>query len=162
MGLPRKPDSYVHRIGRTGRAGQIGKAISFVAPDNSRGLKTIEKLINDKLQKFIIPTAQSSKRNKINIEIDRMSSFKKTLLDRKDDFSIDQSFDLFNEFLIDMNREEIIKLMFSYQFNKDLKEIDEAVLNFKSSVVSRDNNRRSNFKTSGKRQKRGRNRTRRY
>lgn len=162
MGLPRKPDSYVHRIGRTGRAGQVGKAISFIAPNDSKGLKTIERLINDKLEKFVIPTSLSSKRNKINTEIDRMSNLKRALLDRKDSFNIDQSFDLFNEFLVDMNREEIIKLMFSYQFSKDLKEIDEAVLNFKSSVVSCDSNRRSSFRSSGKRQQRGKNRTRRY
>jgi hypothetical protein len=61
-----------------------------------------------------------------------------------------------------MNREEIIKLMFSYQFNKELKEIDEAVQNFKNSVVSPGNNRRSNFRTSKKNPQRGRSRTRRY
>ncbi len=159
MGLPRKPDSYVHRIGRTGRAGQLGKAISFVTPDNVRGLNTIERLINDKLEKFVIPTASFSKRNKVNSEIDRMTNLKKALLERKDDFDIDQSFELFNEFLVDMNREEIVKLMFSYQFNKDLKEIDEAVLNFKSSVISRDNKRYSHSKNTKKSQYRGRRRS---
>lgn len=160
MGLPRKPDSYVHRIGRTGRAGNIGKAISFVAPNNSSGLRTIERLINDKLEKFVIPTALSSKRNKVISEIDRMSKLKEALLDRKDDFNIDQSFDIFNEFLLDMDREEIVKLMFSYQFNRDLKEIDEAVLSFESSVVSGDNYRRSSFKASGRKHLRGRSRRR--
>jgi ATP-dependent RNA helicase DeaD len=92
MGLPRKPDSYVHRIGRTGRAGKVGKAISFLGPKDYRGLQTIERLINDKLEKFVIPTAISSKRNKINSEIDRMSNLKKVFLERKDDFSVDQSF----------------------------------------------------------------------
>ena len=41
--IPQDPESYVHRIGRTGRAGRDGKAILFVAPRERRMLKTIER-----------------------------------------------------------------------------------------------------------------------
>jgi len=47
--LPEKAEDYVHRIGRTGRAGLSGKAISFVAPEQKYSVKTIEKLINSTL-----------------------------------------------------------------------------------------------------------------
>lgn len=47
--LPDNPDDYVHRIGRTGRAGQEGKAISFATPDQARDVKTIEKLVRQKI-----------------------------------------------------------------------------------------------------------------
>jgi len=40
--LPDKADDYIHRIGRTGRAGAIGEAISFVSKDNFRNLCAIE------------------------------------------------------------------------------------------------------------------------
>ncbi|MCJ8272998.1 MAG: C-terminal helicase domain-containing protein, partial [Psychrosphaera sp.] len=40
--LPDKADDYIHRIGRTGRAGATGEAISFVAKDNFRNLCAIE------------------------------------------------------------------------------------------------------------------------
>lgn len=40
--LPDKADDYIHRIGRTGRAGQSGVAVSFVAKDNFRNLCAIE------------------------------------------------------------------------------------------------------------------------
>lgn len=40
--LPDQPDDYIHRIGRTGRAGALGEAISFVAKDNFRNLCAIE------------------------------------------------------------------------------------------------------------------------
>jgi superfamily II DNA/RNA helicase len=40
--LPDKVDDYIHRIGRTGRAGACGEAISFVAKDNFRNLCAIE------------------------------------------------------------------------------------------------------------------------
>lgn len=40
--LPKEPDDYIHRIGRTGRAGKRGEAVSFVAKDNFRNLCAIE------------------------------------------------------------------------------------------------------------------------
>ena len=43
--LPEDPENYVHRIGRTARAGLQGRAISFATPDQSRDVKDIEKLI---------------------------------------------------------------------------------------------------------------------
>src|SRR6478672_1137474 len=44
--LPHVPEDYVHRIGRTGRAGATGEAISLVAPEDRPLLAAIEKLIN--------------------------------------------------------------------------------------------------------------------
>jgi len=43
--LPEDPENYVHRIGRTARAGQGGRAISFAMPDQGTDVKNIEKLI---------------------------------------------------------------------------------------------------------------------
>lgn len=43
--VPHHPDDYVHRIGRTGRAGLTGTAISLVAPFDAKSVATIEKLI---------------------------------------------------------------------------------------------------------------------
>ncbi|OGF64740.1 hypothetical protein A2661_01490 [Candidatus Giovannonibacteria bacterium RIFCSPHIGHO2_01_FULL_45_24] len=43
--LPENPEDYVHRIGRTGRAGAPGKAISFATPDQKSAVRDIEKLI---------------------------------------------------------------------------------------------------------------------
>jgi ATP-dependent RNA helicase RhlE len=43
--LPYTPEDYVHRIGRTGRAGMPGEAISLVCPDEMRLLADIEKLL---------------------------------------------------------------------------------------------------------------------
>jgi len=44
--LPDVPEDYVHRIGRTGRAGKTGIALSFAAPDQYRDVKRIERLMN--------------------------------------------------------------------------------------------------------------------
>ncbi|MBN2531076.1 MAG: DEAD/DEAH box helicase [Deltaproteobacteria bacterium] len=43
--LPQAPEDYVHRIGRTGRAGNPGDAISLVAPEEKRQLKQIERIM---------------------------------------------------------------------------------------------------------------------
>ena len=47
--LPDDVENYVHRIGRTGRAGSKGHAISFATPDQSRDVKNIEQLIRKQL-----------------------------------------------------------------------------------------------------------------
>ena len=47
--LPDNSEDYVHRIGRTARAGKQGKAISFATPDQWKDIRNIERLINKKL-----------------------------------------------------------------------------------------------------------------
>ena len=47
--LPNVPEDYVHRIGRTGRAGNEGAAVSLVSPDEQKLLRDIERLINRKI-----------------------------------------------------------------------------------------------------------------
>lgn len=44
--VPFHPEDYVHRIGRTGRAGAKGRAFTFVLPNDDKALKNIQKLIN--------------------------------------------------------------------------------------------------------------------
>ena len=47
--LPNVPEDYVHRIGRTGRAGASGEAISLVAQEEETYLKSIEKILGQKI-----------------------------------------------------------------------------------------------------------------
>ena len=49
--LPHVAEDYVHRIGRTGRAGNEGEAISLVAPDEAKLLKGIERLLKRPLER---------------------------------------------------------------------------------------------------------------
>ena len=53
--LPNTPEDYIHRIGRTGRAGTKGWATSLVCDDENELLEGIEKLLKIKLTKKIIP-----------------------------------------------------------------------------------------------------------
>jgi ATP-dependent RNA helicase RhlE len=52
--LPNVPEDYVHRIGRTARAGSAGKAISLVSADEAKQLQAIEKLIKARIQRVEI------------------------------------------------------------------------------------------------------------
>jgi ATP-dependent RNA helicase RhlE len=52
--LPSVPEDYVHRIGRTGRAGREGEAISLVCVDELKLLRDIEKLIKREIPKRVI------------------------------------------------------------------------------------------------------------
>ena len=47
--VPDQPEDYIHRIGRTGRAGAMGQAITFVTPETESALRDIEKLIKQKI-----------------------------------------------------------------------------------------------------------------
>ena len=47
--LPHVPEDYIHRIGRTGRAGATGEAMSFVAHEEEKYLVEIEKLLKKKI-----------------------------------------------------------------------------------------------------------------
>lgn len=56
--IPYDTEAYVHRIGRTGRAGRDGKAILFVAPRERRMLQTIERVTRQKLSELTLPTGK--------------------------------------------------------------------------------------------------------
>ncbi len=49
--VPWHPDDYVHRIGRTGRAGQKGSAVTLVTPDDEEAIANIEKLTSQKISR---------------------------------------------------------------------------------------------------------------
>ena len=78
--LPARIDDYVHRIGRTARAGKSGRAISFVMPSQIKDLREIEKLINktlktnktkeelDIMRKTIAPEKKGGGGRRLNIE----------------------------------------------------------------------------------------------
>jgi len=51
--LPYLPEDYVHRIGRTGRAGSTGNAISFVSREEERTVNRVEKLIGSTIQRIV-------------------------------------------------------------------------------------------------------------
>ncbi len=60
--MPNVPEDYVHRIGRTGRAGNEGTAVSLVAPEEKGMLRDIERLIRREIPRQVVPGYESSGR----------------------------------------------------------------------------------------------------
>jgi len=56
--VPYDTEAYIHRIGRTGRAGRRGDAILFVAPRERRMLAAIEKATRQKIEQMTLPTTE--------------------------------------------------------------------------------------------------------
>ena len=69
--LPYLPEDYVHRIGRTGRAGASGNAISFVSREEEQTLKRIQKLIGSDIQRIMKPGFEVSNRESLLKSISR-------------------------------------------------------------------------------------------
>jgi ATP-dependent RNA helicase DeaD len=70
--LPQDPESYVHRIGRTGRAGKEGTAWSFVTPREIDHLHFIEKITRHKIPKRNVPTIAEAIEGKQKIVAERI------------------------------------------------------------------------------------------
>ncbi len=68
--LPDLPEDYVHRIGRTGRAGSSGLAISLFSEDESKKLQAIERVIGVKFEHEIIPGFAPSEKTPANASDD--------------------------------------------------------------------------------------------
>ena len=75
--IPQDPESYVHRIGRTGRAGNTGVAMTFITPREFRQLKLIERTVKTKIQRRQLPTAA----NVIERQRDQIISKMQTVLE---------------------------------------------------------------------------------
>ncbi len=63
--LPNVPEDYVHRIGRTGRAGYDGTAISLVSPDESGLLAGIEKLLGRRIRSHVVVDFEAAGASKV-------------------------------------------------------------------------------------------------
>ena len=57
--IPYDTEAYVHRIGRTGRAGREGTAILFVAPREIRMLRTIERVTRQPIEPLRLPSREA-------------------------------------------------------------------------------------------------------
>jgi len=70
--VPREPETYVHRIGRTGRAGREGEALSFVTPSEQSRLRQIERTTRVQLEQITIPTPADVSGHRVTKLLDRI------------------------------------------------------------------------------------------
>ncbi|UOY91554.1 DEAD/DEAH box helicase [Ectobacillus sp. JY-23] len=72
--IPQDPESYVHRIGRTGRAGKTGLAMLFVTPREIGQLKNIERTTNRKIDRMKPPTLDEALEKQQRLIAEKLSS----------------------------------------------------------------------------------------
>ncbi len=72
--IPYDTEAYIHRIGRTGRAGRKGEAILFVAPRERRMLSAIERATRQKIERLELPTTET-------VNNKRIADFKQKITD---------------------------------------------------------------------------------
>jgi ATP-dependent RNA helicase RhlE len=84
--VPQAPDDYIHRVGRTARAGEVGEAFTFVAPDERDDLRAIEKAIGKQLPQVTLPDFDYNARPEGRLEVpikDRIAAIRARKADER-------------------------------------------------------------------------------
>ena len=111
--LPQDPEAYVHRIGRTGRAGNKGTAITFITPSEYKGLAFIKRVAKTEIRKEKIPDVNDViklKKEKIVTKLHAIAE--KSDLKEYNEFS--------EKFLSDIDKDVLISALLKYSFATEL------------------------------------------
>lgn len=113
-GLPQDIEAYVHRIGRTGRAGQNGIALTIIEPVERRKLGAIENITKAKIEKAMLPTADELKEVLVKKEIQQIDQWLSDAIET--DRENDLGFKVFNEKFADLSKEDVLKVIYGHLF----------------------------------------------
>ncbi|MEA3443937.1 MAG: DEAD/DEAH box helicase [Bacteroidota bacterium] len=113
--LPDDPEVYIHRSGRTGRAGKSGISISIIHSRDGRKLREIEKLVEKKFQKKLIPTGKEICEKRLYTVIDKIERV------TVDEPQIEPFLEVIYKKLSWLDRDELIKRFVSVEFNRFLE-----------------------------------------
>jgi ATP-dependent RNA helicase DeaD len=128
--IPQNPEAYIHRIGRTGRAGNQGTAITFITPAEFRQLGFIKKITRADIRKEKVPAIReviSRKQEKIH---DDICEILETPL--ADDYR-----EWAEALLTEYSPEQVIGSILKHAFGKDLDESNYREISSLSSAESR-------------------------
>lgn len=139
--MPDEEDSYVHRIGRSGRAGKDGEAVSIVSTHDKRMLDSIQKYIKKDIAYAQVPSQQNASKSRTTQFIDQCTKN-----------SVEDNKDAYRKILADLQEE-----------GYSIEDIALALLEdkFKVSTSTEDFNDYDFFKAKANKNKGGRNRRRR-
>jgi len=127
--LPQDAESYVHRIGRTGRAGKEGTAITFITPEEYRKLQYIKKSTKTDIKKAHLPKVKdviSIKKERIQYDLEHIINSE----------SQPEYAEMARDLLKGKDPEQILGAILQYSFQEELDEknyveIADAVVNLK-------------------------------
>jgi ATP-dependent RNA helicase DeaD len=112
--LPDDPEVYVHRSGRTARAGKLGIALSLVTPDEQRKIKMIDKQIGRKMEIMQIPEGGDICQKQMIHFAEQLKSV------HIDDREIEPFIDAIEELWADLDRTQLIKTILTAEFKRFL------------------------------------------
>ncbi len=139
--LPDEPDSYIHRSGRTGRAGKTGTCISIVNLKEKTRIRQLEKQVGKEFNQAKIPSGTQVCEKQLYHLIDRMENVV------VNDDEIDAFLPVIYRKLKSMSNEDLIKRFVSVEFNRFLEyyrdaedlNVDESRERERQSYSSREN-----------------------
>ena len=137
-GLPQDNEAYVHRIGRTGRGGSQGIALSLVDPNEKRRLRDIERITKAKIEQIPLPSVEEI------MGVMTKKAFAKFAVSLEKNIENDPSFDAFMEEFKDASKEEILKATYKSIFEENFKRYKNAR---SIDATSNDRNERSSTRT---------------
>lgn len=121
FGLPQDNESYVHRIGRTGRGGQKGISLSIIEPSEQSRVGQIERLTKAKIERVQLPRV-SEIREKILEK--SMVRFTDHVANFKDEEAM--HFDSFKAKFETLDKDDLIKGIYGFMFENTLKRYQKA------------------------------------
>ncbi|WP_419172913.1 DEAD/DEAH box helicase [Halobacteriovorax sp.] len=121
FGLPQDLESYVHRIGRTGRAGQKGLALSVVSPSEIRKISALERLTKAKIERERIPSVDTLKGAMVRRKLNHFAEIFEELEESDD---LDDSFATFAENFDHLEKEQVLRAMYKSLFADNLKRFE--------------------------------------
>lgn len=117
--LPQDPEAYLHRIGRTGRAGKEGTAITFITPEEHRKLMFIKNFTQTEIKKARIPHVKDV----INFKKEKIAGELKHLIE----FGVAQNYlSLAKDLIKDHNPEDVVAALIKYTYQNELEEANYA------------------------------------
>jgi len=113
--LPQDPESYLHRIGRTGRAGKEGTAITFISPEEHRKLMFIKNFTQTEIRKARIPHVKDV----INFKKEKIASELKSMIE----VGVPHNYTaLAKEMIRNHNPEDVVAALIKYTYQNELEE----------------------------------------
>ncbi|MBH38475.1 RNA helicase [bacterium] len=120
--LPQDPESYVHRSGRTGRAGKSGHVISLITPAEFRKLNFIQRITKINVKKGTLPDVEKIIQN-------RKIRIKKTIQKKIDEGIEPKFYEFANDILDEYSIEDTLAGILKAAFESDLSEKHYAKIN---------------------------------
>lgn len=113
FGLPQDIESYVHRIGRTGRAGQTGVALTLIEPSERYRLRQVENITKAPIVKATLPTLSELKEVVMKKELKKMETHLENLAEI-------EAHPAFIEKFESLEKEDVLKIMFNHLFKAQM------------------------------------------